>query len=89
MKILISISLLLFVLFSLKYIRFLKKKYMSTLEEKYITRVLHMIILLYVVPISLTYKILPESLNHPINGIITILVLVFAWLVYPNIEDRK
>jgi Ca2+/H+ antiporter len=84
MKIIITVFLFLFVAICFISIKYNSNKFNLTKRKKYLNLVLFLVILSTVVPFFITYKILPESLNHPLNGLLSLIVIIFGWTLIPK-----
>ena len=83
MKLLITTSLVLFVLICYLLIRINKKKYSQKNDIKHLNIIRFLVIILVCVPFFIVSR-LPESLNHPVNGLVMLIVLIFGWLLIPS-----
>ena len=83
-KVAITLLLLLYLLINYKLIVLFKNKYYITKKNKHLQLIRIFVILLTVVPYFVVYKVIPESLNNTFNVLISMVTLLFTWLMLPK-----
>jgi hypothetical protein len=83
-KIIVSCLLTLVVYLIFYSLQKQKNKYYESQKEMYYKRSVLLMLMLMVFPFFITFYLLPENLNNPLNGIISVVALFFSWLLHPK-----
>ncbi len=82
---LITVGLIVFILISVGHLYYLKRKYYKVQQKRYYKRSLLTLFVVMFFPYFMTFYLLPEHLNNPINSVLSVAIALFGWLLHPKI----